>query len=54
MNPLPADLAAGFDWAARSLGPPQDWPVEMRTMVAAGLATGRPASAVSDTAAGSP
>ena len=28
---------AEFDWAAHPLGPPQDWPAEMRTMVAAAL-----------------
>ncbi len=47
---LPADLEAAvalgsemgrrfaeFDWAAHPLGRPQDWPAEMRTMVAAAL-----------------
>ncbi len=51
MNPgLPADLAtavalggemgrrfAEFDWAAHPLGPPQDWPAEMRTAVTVAL-----------------
>ena len=51
MNPgLPADLAAAvalggemgrrfaeFDWAAHPLGPPQDWPAEMRTAVTVAL-----------------
>ena len=47
---LPADLEAAvalgsemgrrfaeFDWAAHPLGRPQDWPAEMRTIVAAAL-----------------
>src|ERR1700733_4789959 len=47
---LPADLQAAvtlggkmgrrfaeFDWAAHPLGRPQDWPAEMRTIVAAAL-----------------
>ncbi|HUO36410.1 MAG TPA: PAS domain-containing protein, partial [Mycobacterium sp.] len=49
---LPADLAAAvelggemgrrfaqFDWAAHPLGPPRDWPVELRTTVAVALTT---------------
>jgi hypothetical protein len=52
VNPLPADLAAAvalggemgrrfaeFDWAAHPLGSPQDWPAEMRTVVATTLSS---------------